>query len=170
MGADASVDVQLLRSSGILHLSCYANLIRNPSSEICLRSFSVYRAKAARSREPPLCRVHWESKCRLRTPAHSGEPQTKIRRHNGRDRIIEGSCLPTYHCVERSENNRTKLFRTCLPKTLSANRAKKVLITMISTPVRQRQKAIVADRRAYRVRLNGADHQWREDPPKEVVG
>jgi len=23
---------------------------------------------------------------------------------------------------------------------------------------------------AYRVRLNGADHQWGKDPPKEVVG
>jgi len=22
----------------------------------------------------------------------------------------------------------------------------------------------------YRVRLNGADHQWGKDPPKEVVG
>jgi hypothetical protein len=26
------------------------------------------------------------------------------------------------------------------------------------------------DRRGYRVRLNGADHQWGKDPLKEVVG
>jgi hypothetical protein len=25
-------------------------------------------------------------------------------------------------------------------------------------------------KRRYRVRLNGADHQWGKDPPKEVVG
>ena len=25
-------------------------------------------------------------------------------------------------------------------------------------------------KRHYRVRLNGADHQWGKDPPKEVVG
>ena len=28
----------------------------------------------------------------------------------------------------------------------------------------------VDDIRGYRVRLNGADHQWGKDPPKEVVG
>ena len=26
------------------------------------------------------------------------------------------------------------------------------------------------DTRRYRVRLNGVDHQWGKDPPKEVVG
>jgi hypothetical protein len=26
------------------------------------------------------------------------------------------------------------------------------------------------EKRRYRVRLNGADHQWGKDPPKEVVG
>jgi hypothetical protein len=29
---------------------------------------------------------------------------------------------------------------------------------------------IVIGKRGYRVRLNGADHQWGKDPPKEVVG
>jgi len=29
---------------------------------------------------------------------------------------------------------------------------------------------ITAVKRGYRVRLNGADHQWGKDPPKEVVG
>ena len=29
---------------------------------------------------------------------------------------------------------------------------------------------ITAEKRRYRVRLNGADHQWGKDPPKEVVG
>jgi len=28
----------------------------------------------------------------------------------------------------------------------------------------------VDEKRGYRVRLNGADHQWGKDPPKEVVG
>jgi hypothetical protein len=28
---------------------------------------------------------------------------------------------------------------------------------------------MVVQRRRYRVRLNGADHQWGKDPPKEVV-
>ena len=29
---------------------------------------------------------------------------------------------------------------------------------------------IKAAKRRFRVRLNGADHQWGKDPPKEVVG
>jgi hypothetical protein len=29
---------------------------------------------------------------------------------------------------------------------------------------------ITLGKRGYRVRLNGADHQWGKDPPKEVVG
>jgi hypothetical protein len=29
---------------------------------------------------------------------------------------------------------------------------------------------VVDETRRYRVRLNGADHQWGKDPPKEVVG
>jgi hypothetical protein len=32
------------------------------------------------------------------------------------------------------------------------------------------QFPITARKRRYRVRLNGADHQWGKDPPKEVVG
>jgi hypothetical protein len=32
------------------------------------------------------------------------------------------------------------------------------------------QFPITVGKRAYRVRLNGADHQWGKDPPKEVVG
>jgi hypothetical protein len=31
------------------------------------------------------------------------------------------------------------------------------------------QRAVVV-KRGYRVRLNGADHQWGKDPLKEVVG
>jgi hypothetical protein len=34
----------------------------------------------------------------------------------------------------------------------------------------RRMKLIVDEKPAYRVRLNGADHQWGKDPPKEVVG
>jgi hypothetical protein len=30
--------------------------------------------------------------------------------------------------------------------------------------------AVLVERRGYRVRLNGEDHQWGKDPPKEVVG
>ena len=31
-------------------------------------------------------------------------------------------------------------------------------------------RRIRTDTRRYRVRLNGVDHQWGKDPPKEVVG
>ena len=30
--------------------------------------------------------------------------------------------------------------------------------------------AFAVEKRGFRVRLNGADHQWGKDPPKEVVG
>ena len=35
---------------------------------------------------------------------------------------------------------------------------------------RFRRTPVVAVKRRYRVRLNGAGHQWGKDPPKEVVG
>jgi len=31
-------------------------------------------------------------------------------------------------------------------------------------------KSLLRRGRGYQVRLNGADHQWGKDPPKEVVG
>ena len=34
----------------------------------------------------------------------------------------------------------------------------------------EREGLRVNHKRVYRVRLNGADHQWGKDPPKEVVG
>jgi hypothetical protein len=39
-----------------------------------------------------------------------------------------------------------------------------------ASPRRSGQVPVLSAKRRYRVRLNGADHQWGKDPLKEVVG
>ena len=48
------------------------------------------------------------------------------------------------------------------PQTVSNSRFIEIVIVT--------RFAEVVEKWEYRVRLNGADHQWGKDPPKEVVG
>ena len=43
-----------------------------------------------------------------------------------------------------------------------------IITPKVERLARKRGSPVV--KRGFRVRLNGADHQWGKDPPKEVVG